>query len=259
MELRQRKRISNLQRFNTGNDDNSVDMNSVRQTMPSWQSYSGDINAKVNYGFGSKADYINSIRSDMSQFDSNIQQSPSFQYGQRAQKSEFQSTKNNQLSDKMGSIASMGAQDLTYTFNTLNNPVKAQDIMAGAGTSTGTINGINFQQQNNVDSGQLLKENSAEGVSSTLNMTAHGVAAGASIGGPIGGAIGGVLGLGLGLFNAGRRRKALKRAIWNANQLTQKKNIFNRSGAYSESLQNQYYQDYGDTRNQLLNANRGKN
>lgn len=229
MELRQRKRISNLQKFNSG-------VGSSTQTLQ------GTVN-------GMQA-YKTQITSLPTQSETKSMKLPSSSASKAGAKGGGGAG--------IGSIASMGAQDLTYTLNTLTNPVQDSDLIAGAGTSTGSINGVNFQQQNYVDGGQLMKENKAEGISNTISMTGHGVTAGATIGGPIGAAIGGVLGLGLGLFNAGARRKALRKAIWNANQLTEKRNIFNRSGAYTESLQNQYYQDYGDTRNQILNANRGK-
>lgn len=238
MELRQRKRINNLPRFDSGVG------NSSQSLFGTTQGIGGDIT-------GLQA-YRTQLTSLPTNSEINSIKAP------KANTAHGASAGSN-IAGNIGAIASMGNQDIAYTYNTFANPVQARDLMAGAGTSSSSIHGVNYQQQNNVNSDQLIKENNAEGLSNTLNMTAHGASAGMMVGGPIGGAIGGVLGLGLGLFNGFKRKSALRKAIWNANQLTQKKNIFARSGAYSEALQNDYYQDYGDTRSQLLNANRGKN
>lgn len=236
MELRQRKRINNIQKFNSG-------VGSSTQTLQgATQGIGGDLNGMQAY----RTQLINTpMQSEINSINTSKAQS----YNMNAQ------TQQQSTGGMIGNIATMGNQDIAYTYNTIANPVQASDLMGKSGTSVGTIHGVNFQQQNDINDSQLLKENTAEGLSNTLNMMNHGAAAG----GPGWGAlIGGAAGLSLGLFNYFKRRSALKKAIWNANQLVQKKNIFARSGAYSEALQNDYYQDNGDTKNQLLNANRGK-
>ena len=88
---------------------------------------------------------------------------------------------------------------------------------------------------------------------------------GGSIGmafGPIGGAVGAVAGglLG-GIFGGAAKRRArarLRRRIFNGQQQAQRTNIFNRAGAQSNVLQQEYAQDYGDTQDDVLYANIGK-
>jgi hypothetical protein len=72
------------------------------------------------------------------------------------------------------------------------------------------------------------------------------------LGGLIGGAAGAVLGAGLGAFTNGIMRDKAKKEIDLAERMIGRGNLFNQNQAGSTAIQNEYLQEYGDTRNQSL-------
>lgn len=166
----------------------------------------------------------------------------------------------------IGSSITSTANFLGDVFNNFNTPVQSADqLMQQAGTSQNAINGVQYDQYNSIDAGQAQSELNAQNKAQTAKTALSGLSAGASIGssfGPIGAGVGAVIGgaLGgiLGSSAAKRRKAALKRNIFNAQQSTNRKNIFNRSSAQSDALSQDYLQKYGNTQDDVLYANRGK-
>ena len=107
---------------------------------------------------------------------------------------------------------------------------------------------------------------SASNTTNTLAMTGSGAAAGAAvgtaivpgIGSLIGGAAGAIVGLFGGLFGGKKAREKQRRKIFNAQQNANLINQVNQSSAATEGLTQQYYLNNGNTYDDVLYANRGK-
>ena len=146
-----------------------------------------------------------------------------------------------------------GATSIATNFMKQNASVPSGDQMiADAGTSDGSVMGINYTRQNSIDSGKYESQVNSSGLSNTMGSTASGAQAGASIAGPWGAVVGGAAGLVTGLFGWGSSKRKLQKRLHDARQLTSRTNTFNRSGAMSTGLQNEYYQDYGNTQDDVL-------
>lgn len=164
-------------------------------------------------------------------------------------------------SDYAGVIGSgmQGAMSIYNNYNMQRQSVKdVGDLMTNAGTSNNSVMGIGYTQQNDIDGAQAMKEVNSAGLSGTLGSTASGAMAGAQIAGPWGAVAGGAIGLVSGLFGWGSSKRKQRQRIWNAQQLASRTNQMNRSVAATEGLQQQYYQNNGNTTYGLLYANRGK-
>lgn len=151
-------------------------------------------------------------------------------------------------------------------FNQQQAAVKGQSELFGmSGQRTDQAFGVNYQAQNDIDKSQAMADISASNTSNTLAMTGSGAAAGAAIGSVvpgvgtlIGGAAGAIIGGIAGLFGGRKARERQRKRIQNAQQNANLINQVNRSTAASEGLQQQYYMDNGTTYDDLLYANRGK-
>lgn len=233
MELRQRKRINNLPKFDPGKSDLSSS--------------------------------INSIGGDITGFRSRITGLPS--------KSEIASMKvpSNIGTSGIGAgtitSAVNGTLGVISGFNQQQAAVKDQNGLFGmSGQRTDQAFGVNYQAQNDIDKSQAMADISASNTTNTLAMTGSGAAAGAAvgtaivpgIGSLIGGAAGALTGLVTGLFGGKKAREKQRKKIQNAQQNANLINQVNRSTAASEGLQQQYYMDNGTTYDDLLYANRGK-
>ena len=233
MELRQRKRINNLPKFDPGKSDLSSS--------------------------------INSIGGDITGFRSRITGLPS--------KSEIASMKvpSNIGTSGIGAGTTTSAVNGTLGvisgFNQQQAAVKDQNGLFGmSGQRTDQAFGVNYQAQNDIDKSQAMADISASNTTNTLAMTGSGAAAGAAvgtaivpgIGSLIGGAAGALTGLVTGLFGGKKAREKQRKKIQNAQQNANLINQVNRSAAASEGLQQQYYMDNGTTYDDLLYANRGK-
>lgn len=233
MELRQRKRINNLPKFDPGKSDLSSS--------------------------------INSIGGDITGFRSRITGLPS--------KSEIASMKvpSNIGASGIGAgtvtSALNGTLGVISGFNQQQAAVKDQSGLFGmSGQRTDQAFGVNYQAQNDIDKSQAMADVSASNTTNTLAMTGSGAAAGAAvgtaivpgIGSLIGGAAGALTGLVAGLFGGKKAREKQRKKIQNAQQNANLINQINRSAAASEGLQQQYYMDNGTTYDDLLYANRGK-
>ena len=164
--------------------------------------------------------------------------------------------KSPQLSGQLASAGISGLQGATSiatNFMKQNASVPSGDqMMAESGTSEGSVMGINYTRQNSIDSGKYESEVNSSGLGNTMGSTVSGASAGASIAGPWGAVAGGAVGLVSGLLGWGSSKRKLQKRLHDAKQLTSRTNTFNRSGAMSTGLQNEYYQDYGNTQDDVL-------
>lgn len=152
-----------------------------------------------------------------------------------------------------------GASGMLGSFMNQMAAVKSRDeLLSDAGTSNGNVMGINYRTQNNIDGRGARKELDQQGLGNTLSSAASGAQLGGSIVPGLGHAIGAVGGAIVGLFGWGASKRKLRKRIDNAQQLANRRNIFNRSGAMTEGLGQKYYSDYGDSSSGLLYANKGK-
>lgn len=232
MELRQRKRINNLPKFDPGKSDLSSSINSI----------GGDIT-----GFRSRITGLPS-KSEIASMKvpSNIGAS-GFSAG----------TVTSAVNGTLGVISGYNQQQAA---------VKDQAELFGmSGQRTDQAFGVNYQAQNDINKSQAMADISQSNTTNTLAMTGSGAAAGAAIGSVvpgvgtlIGGAAGAIIGGIAGLFGGRKARERQRKRIQNAQQNANLINQVNRSSAASEGLQQQYYMDNGTTYDDLLYANRGK-
>lgn len=170
------------------------------------------------------------------------------------------------------------------------------ELLGDAGQSNDQVMGIGYRRQNYIDRGAELKDLRRENVNNTLTTAATGAALGGSTVGLIGAlgglgagtaagtataaggaaagaaagaaggsvvpivgtAIGALVGVGIGMYAGSRRKKKLKRRIYEAQTLANQQNIYNRGAAMTAGLQQNYGLDYSDTQDDILYANRGK-
>lgn len=248
MELRQRKRINNLPKFNPGKSG-SLDA----------------LDAKVNpyYQSGVAKDLTNMI-------DSNTPSAPNFKQYVTNRLSNNNPSNYTQSGSHIGAgtvtSAVNGTLGVISGFNQQQAAVKGQgELFSMSGQRTDQAFGVNYQAQNDIDKSQAMSDISASNKANTLAMTGSGAAAGAAIGSVvpgvgtlIGGAAGAIIGGITGLFGGKKARERQRKRIQNAQQNANLINQVNRSSAASEGLQQQYYMDNGTTYDDLLYANRGK-
>ena len=248
MELRQRKKINNLPKFNPGKSGSFDTL---------------DANVNPYYQSDVAKDLTNMIGS-------NAPSAPSFKQYVTNRLS------NNNPSNYTPSDSHIGAGTVTSAvngtlgvisgFNQQQAAVKGQgELFSMSGQRTDQAFGVNYQAQNDIDKSQAMADISASNTANTLAMTGSGAAAGAAIGSVvpgvgtlIGGAAGALTGLVTGLFGGKKSREKQRKKIQNAQQNANLINQVNRSSAASEGLQQQYYMDNGTTYDDLLYANRGK-
>ena len=243
MELKQRKRINNLPKFNAGDD------------------LAGSVN---NISGGTTPRFATGLLSD-SELQSRISSMklPSQNIGF------LKKTGIMAKNASPGTVTSAvnGTLGVISGFNQQQAAVKDQAGLFGmSGQRTDQAFGVNYQAQNDIDKSQAMADISASNTTNTLAMTGSGAAAGAAvgtaivpgIGSLIGGAAGALTGLVTGLFGGKKAREKQRKKIQNAQQNANLINQVNRSAAASEGLQQQYYMDNGTTYDDLLYANRGK-
>ena len=239
MELKQRKRINNLPKFNGGTD-----------LAGSIKGIGGDITGLNTYK--------QQLTSIPTKTEINGMRTPG--------KSLLGSGRGGGVSAGTVTSAVNGTLGVISGFNQQQAAVKGQgELFNMSGQRTDQAFGVNYQAQNDIDKSQAMADISASNTSNTLAMTGSGAAAGAAIGSVvpgvgtlIGGAAGAIIGGIAGLFGGKKARERQRRRIQNAQQNANLINQVNRSAAASEGLQQQYYMDNGTTYDDLLYANRGK-
>lgn len=295
MQLKDRKRINNIPRFNSGFDSNTA-FNSISKGVKDNGSVGSNLITK-NY-FSKNEDYSFKFKND-SYKDLNTQVSntklPAAASG--STNSGFKIPKgliNEGVYNGVHALGDAFSQSYKFTDSTSNDirnyggiiskaiPGKygklAGDLfdissnavgiykyhhndnqmMNEAGTTERTINGIGYTTQNDIDTAKSYSDVKSTGIKNAVSMGLKGSAAGFLVGGPIGAIAGGVLGNVLGIF--GGRRAAIRQGRINRNAIKQNSLINAQQKAYanSQGLVNNYYANNDDTADDILYANRGK-
>lgn len=254
MELKQRKKINNIPKFN------------------------GGIDSKVGFGQQYQANDLTNMIGGNAPTGSAIagagSSNASFNIGQKPfskwnPKGGIQSARGALSNVNSGTVtgAVNGTLGIISGFNQQQAAVKDQSELFGmSGQRTDQAFGVNYQAQNDINKRQAMADISASNTTNTLSMTGSGAAAGAAIGTAIvpgigsliGGAAGAIVGLFGGLFGGKKARERQRRKIFNAQQNANLINQANQSSAATEGLTQQYYLDNGNTYGDVLYANRGK-
>ena len=250
MELKQRKKINNMPKFNNG------------------------IDSKVGFGQQYQANDLTSMIGGNTPTGSAIagagSSSASFNIGQKPfskwnPKGGVQAAGGG-ISAGAVTGAVNGTIGMIQGYNSMQDAVKGTDeLMAYSGQRTDQAFGVNYQAQNDINRQKAMSDISKSNRNATLGMVGSGAAAGAAIGSVvpgvgtlIGGAVGAITGLFGGLFGSKKARERQRRKVFNAQQQVNLINQVNQSSAATEGLTQQYYLDNGNTYDDVLYANRGK-
>ena len=200
MDLIQRKRILNMPRFNTGDDDGTI--------RPSYN-YQLSYQSPYNYSLTQNSFSLNKPIS--------LQDGKIGNTGTDNFKPIDNLDKTRRIINKeaIGNAMAIGKGALSIGQNMMSSlsVPGTSEIVNNAGQSNNSVMGVNYQEQNVVDGSQELKEQDSKGLSNTTNSVVSGAAAGSKVGGIWGGVIGGVVGLGSGLFGWLGGKSKLKRRI----------------------------------------------
>lgn len=242
MELKQRKKINNIPKFNGGIDNDLTSM--IGGNAPTGSAIAGAGSSSASFNIGQK------------------------QFSKWNPKGGLQSAGGALSNVNAGTVtgAVNGTLGIISGFNQQQAAVKDQSGLFGmSGQRTDQAFGVNYQAQNDINKRQAMADISASNTTNTLAMTGSGAAAGAAIGSAIpgvgtliGGAVGAITGLFGGLFGGKKARKRQRRKIFNAQQNANLINQVNQSSAATEGLTQQYYLNNGNTYDDVLYANRGK-
>lgn len=254
MELKQRKKINNIPKFN-GGIDSKVGFGQQYQV--------NDLTNMIG-GNAPTGSAIAGAGSSNASF--NIGQKP---FSKWNPKGGIQSAGGALGNVNAGTVtgAVNGTLGIISGFNQQQAAVKDQSELFGmSGQRTDQAFGVNYQAQNDINKRQAMADISASNTTNTLAMTGSGAAAGAAvgtaivpgIGSLIGGAAGAIVGLFGGLFGGKKAREKQRRKIFNAQQNANLINQVNQSSAATEGLTQQYYLNNGNTYDDVLYANRGK-
>lgn len=254
MELKQRKKINNMPKFN-GGIDSKVGFG---------QQYQANDLASMIGGNAPTGSAIAGAGSSSASF--NIGQKP---FSKWNPKGGIQPAGGALSNVNAGTVtgAVNGTLGIISGFNQQQAAVKDQSELFGmSGQRTDQAFGVNYQAQNDINKRQAMADISASNTTNTLAMTGSGAAAGAAIGTAIvpgvgsliGGAAGAIVGLFRGLFGGKKARERQRRKIFNAQQNANLINQVNQSSAATEGLTQQYYLNNGNTYDDVLYANRGK-
>lgn len=234
MELKQRKKINNIPKFNNGID------------------LSGSVK-----GIGGDITGLNTYKQQLTSVPTRMEVNGMRTPGNLSLSSGGSGIRTGAVNGTIGMIQG---------YNSMQNAVKGTDeLMAYSGQRTDQAFGVNYQAQNDINRQKAMDDISKSNKNATLGMVGSGAAAGAAIGSAIpgvgtliGGAVGAITGLFGGLFGSKKARKRQRRKIFNAQQKVNLINQVNQSSAATEGLTQQYYLDNGNTYDDVLYANRGK-
>lgn len=238
MELKQRKKINNIPKFNNG-----IDLSS------SVKGVGGDITG------------LNTYKQQLTSVPTRMEVN-----GMRTPGNLSLSSGGGGISTGTVTGAVNGTIGMIQGYNSMQNAVKGTDeLMAYSGQRIDQAFGVNYQAQNDINRQKAMDDISKSNKNATLGMVGSGAAAGASIGSAIpgvgtliGGAVGAITGLFGGLFGSKKAKKRQRRKIFNAQQKVNLINQVNQSSSATEGLTQQYYLDNGNTYDDVLYANRGK-
>lgn len=238
MELKQRKKINNIPKFNNGID------------------LSGSVK-----GIGGDITGLNTYKQQLTSVPTRMEVN-----GMRTPGNLSLSSGGGGISTGTVTGAVNGTIGMIQGYNSMQSAIKGTDeLMAYSGQRTDQAFGVNYQAQNDINRQKAMDDISKSNRNATLGMVGSGAAAGASIGSAIpgvgtliGGAVGAIAGLFGGLFGSKKAKKRQRRKIFNAQQNVNLINQVNQSSAATEGLTQQYYLDNGNTYDDVLYANRGK-
>ena len=238
MELKQRKKINNIPKFNNGID------------------LSGSVK-----GIGGDITGLNTYKQQLTSVPTRMEVN-----GMRTPGNLSLRSGGGGISTGTVTGAVNGTIGMIQGYNSMQNAVKGTDeLMAYSGQRTDQAFGVNYQAQNDINRQKAMDDISKSNKNATLGMVGSGAAAGAAIGSAIpgvgtliGGAVGAITGLFGGLFGSKKARERQRRKIFNAQQKVNLINQVNQSSAATEGLTQQYYLDNGNTYDDVLYANRGK-
>lgn len=238
MELKQRKRINNVPKFNNGTD------------------LSGSIK-----GIGGDVTGIGTYKQQLTSVPTKIEVN-----GIRTPGKSLLSSGGGGVSAGAVTGAVNGTLGMINGYNSMQGAVKgSNELMAYSGQRTDQAFGVNYQAQNDINKQKAMEDISKSNRDATIGMVGSGAAAGAAIGSAvpgvgtlIGGAAGAIVGLFGGLFGSKKARERQRRKVFNAQQKVNLVNQVNQSSAATEGLTQQYYLDNGNTYDDVLYANRGK-
>lgn len=251
MELKQRKKINNISKFNNGIDS--------KVGFGQWYQANG-LTSMIG-GNAPSGSAIAGAGSSSASF--NIGQTPASKWNP---KGVVQTAGGGGISSSTVTGAVNGTIGMIQGYNSMQNAVKGTDeLMAYSGQRTDQTFGVNYQAQNDINKQKAMDDISKSNKNATLGMVGSGAAAGAAIGSAIpgvgtliGGAVGAITGLFGGLFGSKKAKRRQHRKIFNAQQKVNLINQVNQSSAATEGLTQQYYLDNGNTYDDVLYANRGK-
>lgn len=238
MELKQRKKINNIPKFNNGID------------------LSGSVK-----GIGGDITGLNTYKQQLTSVPTRMEVN-----GMRTPGNLSLSSGGGGISTGTVTGAVNGTIGMIQGYNSMQSAVKGtNELMAYSGQRTDQTFGVNYQAQNDINRQKAMDDISKSNKNATLGMVGSGAAAGAAIGSAIpgvgtliGGAVGAITGLFGGLFGSKKAKKRQRRKIFNAQQKVNLINQVNQSSAATEGLTQQYYLDNGNTYDDVLYANRGK-
>lgn len=238
MELKQRKKINNIPKFNNGID------------------LSGSVK-----GIGGDITGLNTYKQQLTSVPTRIEVN-----GMRTPGKLSLGSGGGGISAGAVTGAVNGTIGMIQGYNSMQDAVKGTDeLMAYSGQRTDQAFGVNYQTQNDINRQKAMDDISKSNRNATLGMVGSGATAGAAIGSVvpgvgtlIGGAVGAITGLFGGLFGSKKARERQRRKIFNAQQQVNLVNQVNQSSAATEGLTQQYYLDNGNTYDDVLYANRGK-
>lgn len=238
MELKQRKKINNIPKFNNGID------------------LSGSVK-----GIGGDITGLNTYKQQLTSVPTRMEVN-----GMRTPGNLSLSSGGGGISTGAVTGAVNGTIGMIQGYNSMQSAVKGTDeLMAYSGQRTDQAFGVNYQAYNDINRQKAMDDISKSNKNATLGMVGSGAAAGAAIGSAIpgvgtliGGAVGAITGLFRGLFGSKKARERQHRKIFNAQQKVNLINQVNQSSAATEGLTQQYYLDNGNTYDDVLYANRGK-
>lgn len=238
MELKQRKKINNMPKFNNGID------------------LSGSVK-----GIGGDITGLNTYKQQLTSVPTRIEVN-----GMRTPGKLSLGSGGGGISAGAVTGAVNGTIGMIQGYNSMQDAVKGTDeLMAYSGQRADQAFGVNYQAQNDINRQKAMDDISKSNRNATLGMVGSGATAGAAIGSVvpgvgtlIGGAVGAITGLFGGLFGSKKARERQRRKIFNAQQQVNLVNQVNQSSAATEGLTQQYYLDNGNTYDDVLYANRGK-
>lgn len=280
MDLRQRKRINNIPKFNTGTGSLSDSINGIGGDITGLNQYKtnitsiptqADINnmrgpGKINIGFGPITGQV------IKQVGPTMANAIGGTFDQSSKFTDSTSKSLGQFSDLASKIPGPYGQAIGGVFKLASNysgmanySHSSSEMMNQAGTTESSVNGIGYTRQNVADTKAAYDDVSKTGLNNTVSSTATGATTGAAIGSIIpglgtvaGGLIGGIIG-GIGsLFGARRARRRQNRIGKNAIIQTDVINSANMASADTVGLENNYYANNYNTTGGVLYANRGK-